>query len=154
LYERIGVGYAASSGSIVAIEVDKASGTVTILDGATVLDCGRALVPEQVIGQAEGGFAMGAGYALYEDLPLYEDGPGNGSWNLDRYRVPRASDLPVWKLEIDVLPPLGPTDVPKGIGELISIPVPPALLNALADAIGHRFDRLPVTAAMIKAALP
>jgi CO/xanthine dehydrogenase Mo-binding subunit len=67
--------------------------------------------------------------------------------------VPRASDLPVWKLDIEVLPPLGPTDVPKGIAELVSIPVAPAILNAIADAIGKRFDALPVTPDKIKAAL-
>ena len=131
---------------VVAVEIDKATGAVSILDAVTVLECGRALVPQQVAGQAEGGFAMGVGYALHEHLPLYEDGPGNGTWNLDRYRVPRASDLPVWNLEIDVLPPLGPTDVPKGIAELVMIPVAPAILNAIADAIGKRFDALPVTA--------
>ncbi len=59
--------------------------------------------------------------------------------------MPRASDLPVWKLAIDVLPPLGPTDVPKGIAELVMIPVAPAILNAIADATGKRFDALPVT---------
>ena len=134
-------------------EIDKASGAVAILDAVTVLECGRALVPQQVAGQAEGGFAMGAGYALHEYLPLYEAGPGDGTWNLDRYRVPRASDLPVWKLDIEVLPPLGATDVPKGIAELVSIPVAPAILNAIADATGKRFDALPVTPDKIKAAL-
>ena len=153
LYERIGVGYSSASGCVVAVEVDRASGAVAIRDAVTVLECGRALVRQQVAGQAEGGFAMGAGYALHEYLPLYETGPGNGTWNLDRYRVPRASDLPVWNLEIDVLPPLGPTDVPKGIAELVSIPVAPAILNAIADATGKQFDALPVTAETIKAAL-
>ena len=153
LYERIGVGYTSASGSVVAVEIDRTTGAVAILEAATVLECGRALVPQQVAGQAEGGFAMGAGYALYEYLPLYEGGPGDGTWNLDRYRVPRASDLPVWKLDIEVLPPLGPTDVPKGIAELVSIPVAPAILNAIADAIGKRFDALPVTPDKIKAAL-
>ncbi len=96
---------------------------------------------------------MGVGYALHEHLPLYEDGPGNGTWNLDRYRVPRASDLPIWKFEAEVLPALGPTDVPKGIAELVSIPVAPAILNAIADATGKRFYALPMTAATIKAAM-
>jgi CO/xanthine dehydrogenase Mo-binding subunit len=153
LYERVDVGYTSASGSVVALEINKATGAVVILDAATVLECGRALVPQQVAGQAEGGFAMGAGYALHEYLPLYEDGPGNGTWNLDRYRVPRISDLPIRNLEIDVLPPLGPTDVPKGIAELVSIPVAPAIINAIADAIGKHFDALPVTAEKIKAAL-
>jgi CO/xanthine dehydrogenase Mo-binding subunit len=153
LFERIAVGYTSACGSVVAVEVDRATGAVSIVDAATVLECGRALVPEQVAGQAEGGFAMGAGYALYENLPLYEDGPGNGSWNLDRYRVPRASDLAVWNLKLDVLAPLGPTDVPKGMGEVVMIPVVPAILNAIADATGTRFYELPVTAEKIRAAL-
>jgi CO/xanthine dehydrogenase Mo-binding subunit len=153
LFERIAVGYTSAGGTVVAIEIDRATGAVTIVDAVTVLECGRALVPEQVVGQAQGGFAMGAGYALYEYLPLYEDGPGNGNWNLDRYRVPRASDLAVWNLKIEVLPPLGPTDVPKGIGELVMIPVAPAILNAIADATGKRFHELPVTAEKIRAAL-
>jgi CO/xanthine dehydrogenase Mo-binding subunit len=153
LFERIGVGYTSAAGTVVAVEIDRTTGAVVIVDAVTVLECGRALVPEQVAGQAEGGFAMGAGYALYEYLPLYEDGPGNGGWNLDRYQVPRASDLPVWTLAIDVLPPLGPTDVPKGIAELVMIPAVPAILNAIADATGKRFNVLPVTAENIRAAL-
>ena len=50
-------------------------------------------------------------------------------------------------------PELGPTDVPKGIAELMMIPVAPAILNALSDALGTRFSSLPVTAEQIKAAL-
>ena len=153
LYERIAVGYTSACGSVVALEVDRKTGVVSIVDAVTVLECGRQLVPQQVAGQAEGGFAMGAGYALYENLPLYEDGPGNGTWNLDRYRVPRASDLAVWNLKIDVLPPLGPTDIPKGMGEVVMIPVAPAILNAIADATGKRFYELPVTAENLMAAL-
>jgi CO/xanthine dehydrogenase Mo-binding subunit len=151
--ERIDVGYAGAAGTIVALEIDRASGAVTILDGVTVLECGRAIVPELVEGQAEGGFAMGVGYALFESLPLYEDGPGNGQWNLDQYTIPRGSDLPVWSYSTDVLPPLGPTDVPKGIAELVMCPVPAAILNAISDATGKRFASLPVTADAIKAAL-
>jgi CO/xanthine dehydrogenase Mo-binding subunit len=150
--ERIDVGYAGAAGTIVAVEIDRKSGAVTILEGVTVMECGRAIVPELVEGQAEGGFAMGVGYALHEYLPLYEDGPGNGQWNLDQYTIPRASDLPVWTYATEVLPPLGPTDVPKGIAELVMCPVPAAVLNAVSDATGKRFASLPVTADMIKAA--
>ena len=110
-------------------------------------------MPEAVSGQAQGGFAQGVGFALSEYLPLFGDGPGNGNWNLDRYHVPRASDLPLWNLEIEVLPPLGPTDVPKGIAEVVMIPIAPALLNAIYDAVGRRFTSLPVTTAAIKEAL-
>lgn len=151
--ERIDVGYAGAAGTIVALEIDRASGAVTILEGVTVLECGRAVVPELVEGQAEGGFAMGVGYALLEALPLYEDGPGNGQWNLDQYTIARASDLPVWSYTTDILPPLAPTDAPKGIAELVMCPVPAAILNAISDATGKRFVSLPVTADTIKAAL-
>lgn len=151
--ERIDVGYAGAAGTIVAVEIDKASGAVAILEGVTVMECGRAIVPELVEGQAEGGFAMGVGYALHEYLPLYEDGPGNGQWNLDQYTIPRASDLPVWTYTTDILPQAGAADVPKGIAELVMCPVPAAVLNAISDATGKRFRRLPVTSEMIKAAL-
>jgi len=55
-----------------------------------------------VLGQAQGGFAMGVGYALLESLPLYEDGPGNGKWNLDQYRIARGSELPLNGLAVEV----------------------------------------------------
>jgi CO/xanthine dehydrogenase Mo-binding subunit len=96
---------------------------------------------------------MGVGYALLESLPLYEGGPGDGKWNLDRYTITRASDLPMSDLEIEVLPPLAPNDTPKGIAEVVMIPVVPAILNAIHDATGHRFRSLPVTEAMIKGVL-
>ena len=96
---------------------------------------------------------MGVGQALLEFLPLYEDGPGNGRWNLGRYVVARASDLPLRDLEIEVLPPLSPADPPKGIAEVVMIPIIPALLGAIHDATGHRFQSLPVTSAMLKGVL-
>ena len=80
-----------------------------------MFECGQALVPEIVIGQAQGGFAMGVGYALLETLPLYEDGPGNGKWNLGQYVVARGSDLPLHELEIEVLPPVDANE-PEGHG--------------------------------------
>ena len=96
---------------------------------------------------------MGVGYTLLESLPPYEDGPGNGQWNLGQYLVARGSDLPLRDLEIEMLPPLSPDEPPKGIAEVVMIPVVPALLNAIHDAIGHRFPALPVTPAMLKGAL-
>ena len=153
LFQRFGTNYVAACGSIAAVEIERSTGAVKIVDAYTVLECGRALVPEAVSAQAQGGFAQGVGFALTEYLPLLDGGPGNGDWNLDRYQVPRASDLPLWKLEIEVLPPLGPTDVPKGIAEVVMIPIVPALLNAIYDATGRRFTSLPVTAAAIREAL-
>ena len=153
LFQRFGTNYVAACGCLAAVEIERSTGALRIVDAYSILECGRALVPQLVSGQAQGGFAQGVGFALSEYLPLLEGGPGNGEWNLDRYRVPRASDVPLWNLEIEVLPPLGPTDVPKGIAEVVMIPIAPALLNAIYDAIGRRFTSLPVTATAIKEAL-
>ena len=110
---------------------------------------GQALVPEVVLGQVQGGFAMGVGYALLESLPPFEGGPGNGQWNLGQYLVARGSDLPLRDVEIEMLPPLTPDEPPKGMAEVVMIPIVPALLNAIHDAIGHRFPMLPVTQDML-----
>jgi CO/xanthine dehydrogenase Mo-binding subunit len=151
--ERIGTTYSSVCGTLVRIEIDRKTGSVRVAKGYSAVECGQALVPEVVVGQAQGGFAMGVGYALLELLPLYEDGPGDGKWNLGRYVIARASDLPMNDLEIEVLPPLAPNDTPKGMAELVMIPIVPAILNAIYDATGHRFQSLPVTQAMIKGVL-
>lgn len=150
---RIGTTYTSLCGTIVRVEIERATGALRIAKAYSVLECGRALVPEVVRGQAQGGFAMGVGYALLESLPLYEDGPGNGQWNLGQYVVARGSDLPLHDLEIDMLAPLTPDEPPKGIAEVVMIPVVPAILNAIFDATGKRFHTLPVTPSMLKEAL-
>jgi CO/xanthine dehydrogenase Mo-binding subunit len=138
--------------TLVRVEIERATGVLRIAKAYSVLECGKALVPEIVLGQAQGGFAMGVGYALIETLPPYEDGPGNGQWNLGQYLVARGSDLPLHDLEIEVLPPVTPDEPPKGIAEVVMIPVVPALLNAIHDATGRRFQSLPVSANMLKGA--
>jgi CO/xanthine dehydrogenase Mo-binding subunit len=138
---------------LVRVEIARATGALRIAKAYSVFECGKPLVPEIVLGQAQGGFAMGVGYALFESLPLYEGGPGNGQWNLGQYLVARGSDLPLGDLEIEVLPPVTPDEPPKGIAEVVMIPVVAALLNAIFDATGHRFRSLPVTQSMLKGVL-
>ncbi|GJE19286.1 xanthine dehydrogenase family protein molybdopterin-binding subunit [Methylobacterium marchantiae] len=150
---RIGTTYGAACGTLVRVEIERTSGAITIARAYTILECGNALVPEVVKGQAQGGFAMGVGYALLETLPPFEDGPGNGRWNLGQYVVARGSDLPLHDFEVEMLPPLTPDEAPKGIAEVVMIPVVPALLNAIFDATGHRFQSLPVSPSMLKGAL-
>jgi CO/xanthine dehydrogenase Mo-binding subunit len=152
-YNRIGSAFTSLCGTLVRIEIERATGMLRIAKGYSVLECGQMLVPQVVLGQAQGGFAMGVGYALLESLPLYEDGPGNGQWNLGDYVIARGSDLPLHDLEIEVLPPISPREGPKGMAELVMIPVVPALLIAIFDATGRRFQSLPVTQGMLKGAL-
>jgi len=150
---RSGPAHTAQCGTLVRVEIERATGALRIAKAYSVLECGQALVPEVVRGQAQGGFAMGVGFALLESLPPYEGGPGNGKWNLGQYVVARASDLPLGGLEIEVLPPVTPDEKPKGMAEVVMIPVVPAILNAIFDATGHRFRSLPVTQAMLKGVL-
>jgi CO/xanthine dehydrogenase Mo-binding subunit len=145
--------YTSICGTLVRIEIERATGALRIAKAYSVFECGQALVPQVVLGQAQGGFAMGVGYTLLETLPPYEGGPGNGQWNLGQYLVARGSDLPLHDLEIEMLPPLTPDEPPKGMAEVVMIPVVPALLNAIFDATGRRFQSLPVTQAMLKGVL-
>ena len=65
-FNRIGAAYTSLCGTVVRIEIERATGALRIAKAYSVLECGQALVPEVVLGQAQGGFAMGVGYALLE----------------------------------------------------------------------------------------
>ena len=147
------VTYYSAVGTLVELAVNQASGEVAVLSHHTIMECGNQISPQLVSGQLQGGLAMGIGHALHEFLPLYEDGPGNGTWNFNRYHLPRASEVAVWTQTGDVLLPLSETDPPKGIAEVVMIPVVAAIVNGIAHAIGHRFNDLPVTPHPIQEAL-
>jgi CO/xanthine dehydrogenase Mo-binding subunit len=152
-FNRIGTSYTSLCGAVVRIEIERATGALRIAKAYTVFESGQALVPEVVLGQAQGGYAMGVGYALLENLPPYEGGPGNGQWNLGQYLIARGSDLSLHDHEIEILPPLTPDEPPKGLAEVVMIPIVPALVNAIFDATGRRFQSLPVTQTMLKGVL-
>jgi CO/xanthine dehydrogenase Mo-binding subunit len=139
------VTYYTAIGALVELAVDEGSGKVAILAHHSIAECGTQLTPQLVSGQIQGGTAMGIGHALYESLPLYEDGPGDGTWNFNRYHLPLARDVAVWTQTAEVLPPISPTDPAKGLAEVVMIPVVGAIVNGIAHAIGHRFADLPVT---------
>jgi CO/xanthine dehydrogenase Mo-binding subunit len=143
------VGYNTSVGTLVEIAVDATNGKVAVLNHHTILECGNMLVPELVSGQIQGCLATGIGLALHEEMPLYEDGPGNGTWNFNRYKLPRGSDVAVWRQTAEVLPPLSDSEPPKGMAEVVAIPIMAGIVNGIAHAIGHRFRSLPVTAGQI-----
>src|SRR5882757_5106153 len=100
---RFGSIYTAMCATLVRVEIVRATGALRIAKAYSVFECGKALVPEIVLGQAQGGFAMGVGYVFLETLPPYEGGPGNGQWNLGQYLIARGSDLPLRDLEMEVL---------------------------------------------------
>jgi CO/xanthine dehydrogenase Mo-binding subunit len=147
------VGYSTAVGTLAELVVDAGSGKVTLLNHHTILDCGTMLVPDLVSGQIQGGIATGIGLALHEHMPLYEDGPGNGTWNFNRYHLPRGSDVAVWTQSAEILPPLSDDEPPKGMAEAVVMPIMSATVNGIAHAIGHRFRTLPVTPDQILAVL-
>ena len=138
---------------LVELNVNTFTGQVEIMSHHSLMDPGTMIVPELVSGQLQGGAAMGIGHALMEELPLYEDGPGDGTWNFNRYILPRAKDVAVWTQTADYLPPLSETSPPKGMAELGMIPIVAAISNAVTHAVGKRFYELPITPEKIKAAL-
>lgn len=148
-----GVTYYAPMATLAEIVVDTATGDVTILSHHSIMECGTQIVPELVSGQIQGGIAMGIGHVLKEYLPLYEDGPGNGTWNWNRYELPRSKDVAVWTQTAEILNPLSETDPPKGIAEVVMIAIVPAVANAISHAIGKRFYDLPITPEKIRGAL-
>ena len=145
-----GTVYYAPCATMVEMAVATGSGEARLLSHKSWLECGTQIVPELVSGQMQGGIAMGIGHALYEDLPLGPEGPGNGKWGLSRYRLPRAADVAVWTQTGHVLPALSEQDPPKGMAEVVMIPVVAACGNAIAHATGKRLYRTPFTPERIR----
>jgi CO/xanthine dehydrogenase Mo-binding subunit len=141
----------APSGVLVAVEIGPRDFSPRVVDVQLLVDAGKVLQPDLLLGQAQGGIAMGIGYALLEDLPLEAGGAGDGRWNLDRYHVALSADLPLARMGITPLP-TGETTA-KGIAEAVLCPIAPAIGNAIAHATGKRFRALPITAADIARAL-
>ncbi|HYD99081.1 MAG TPA: molybdopterin cofactor-binding domain-containing protein [Alphaproteobacteria bacterium] len=135
----------AGSGCLAAVEVDRRTRRIRVVGLHGLLDAGRIHQEQLVRGQFEGGVAMGIGYALLEHLPPLAEGPGKGDWNLDRYHVAMARDMPLGALSLDILPPLAGDSPGKGIAEAVLCPVAPAIANAVADATGQRVRSLPIT---------
>src|SRR5690625_3603839 len=138
---------------LVELNVNTFTGEVEIMRHHNIVDPGMMVVPELVSGQQQGGVAMGIGHALMEEFPMYADGPGDGTWNFNRYTLPRSSDVAVWAQTAEFLPPLTETSPPKGMGEVVMLPVIAAIGNAIAHAIGHRIYDLPWTADKIQKVL-
>ena len=137
---------------IVDVEVDPETGKVEILRYTAVQDAGKAIYPNYVESQMQGGVAQGVGWALNEEYLYDEQGRLiNSSW-LD-YRMPVALDLPMIDAIIVEVPNPGHPYGVRGVGEVPIVPPPAAIANAIHQAIGIRMNVLPMTPARIVAAL-
>ncbi|MDE0008490.1 MAG: molybdopterin-dependent oxidoreductase, partial [Gammaproteobacteria bacterium] len=126
------------------VEVDEETGRVTVLGFTAIQDAGKAIHPDYVEGQMQGGAAQGIGWALNEEYIYDADGVLENPGFLD-YRVPVASDLPMIDTEIVEVPnPNHPFGV-RGCGETPIVAPLAAVGNAVSRAIGKRMTELPLS---------
>jgi carbon-monoxide dehydrogenase large subunit len=132
-YDPLNFSYPAGA-HICEIEIDPETGVSRVVKFTVVDDVGRVINPMIVEGQVHGGVAQGIGQALLESCIYDENGQLlNGSY-MD-YTMPRADDLPSFDVAtFEVLSPLNPLGV-KGCGEVGAIGSPPAVINAVVDAL-------------------
>ena len=144
-----GPGFAAH---ICDIEVDKETGTSSVVRYTAIQDVGKAVHPSFVEGQMQGGAAQGIGWALNEEYVYDADGAMTNAGFLD-YRMPVASDLPmIDTVLVEVANPLHPYGV-RGVGEVPIVPPLAAVANAVRAATGIRFTELPLSPPRVLAAL-
>jgi CO/xanthine dehydrogenase Mo-binding subunit len=124
------------------VEVDTETGQVKVLKVIAAHDVGRAINPLALQGQIDGGIVMGIGNALTEEF-AHEQGVPYAQW-LARYKMPSIKHTPEIKsFIVEHEASTGPYGA-KGVGEISSIPITPAITNAIYNACGVRVRRLPV----------
>ena len=137
---------------VVDVEVDSETGKVEILRYTAVQDAGKAIHPDYVEGQIQGGAVQGIGWALNEEYVYNDSGVMLNSSFLD-YRMPTTLDLPmIDTVIVEVANPNHPYGV-RGVGEVPIVPPMAAISNAIYDAIGIRMNDLPMSPDKILEAL-
>jgi len=124
------------------VDVDSELGLVKVVEIATAQDVGKALNPQAVEGQLEGGIAQGLGLAVMEEIQIVDGKVRNPSFT--DYLIPTVLDMP--PVRLDVLE-LGHPDSPyglRGIGEPPTISSTPAIVAAIRAATGRPLTRVPV----------
>ena len=132
---------------ICVVDIDRGTGQVKVRRFVAVDDCGNIINPMIVDGQIHGGLTMGLAPALYEEISYDENGNNLAGTFLD-YLVPTALETPSWETDKTVTPsphhPIGA----KGVGESATVGAPPAIANAVVDALWHlgvRHVDIPIT---------
>src|SRR3954471_20553913 len=137
---------------ICEVEVDPETGTTEIVAWTAVDDFGTVINPMIVEGQVHGGIAQGVGQALCERT-VYDDKGQLVTGSFMDYCMPRAQDLPSFKIETAATRcPGNPLGI-KGCGEAGAIAAPAAVINAITDAIGTENLTMPATAQTVWSAL-
>jgi carbon-monoxide dehydrogenase large subunit len=125
-----------SGAHVAVVEVDTETGATDIIKYIAVDDCGTVINPMIVDGQVHGGVTQGIAEALFEEA-RYDDLGNLMTSTMTTYLVPSAAEVPSFTLDRTSTPsttnPLGV----KGIGEAGTIAAPPAVVNAVIDAVSH-----------------
>ena len=136
----------------VEVEVDLDTGKVRVVRGVAAFDVGKAINPEMVKAQMEGGFVQGLSSALFEGMQLKEGVLQNSSF-VD-YRIATSTDIPedIHTIIVEVPQDDGPWGA-RGIGEHAMVPTVPAVANAIFDAVGIRLEGPPFTSEKVYLAM-
>ena len=132
---------------IAVVDIDSGTGEVKVRRFVAVDDCGNIINPMIVEGQIHGGLTQGLAPALFEEISYDDEGNITGGSFME-YLVPTAVETPHWETDKTVTPsphhPLGA----KGVGESPTVGAPPAIANAVVDALSHlgvRHLDIPIT---------
>ena len=137
---------------LVDVEVDPETGFTKVLRYTVFQDAGKAVHPDYVEGQMQGGAVQGIGWALNEEYIYGADGRLQNPGFLD-YRIPVASDLPNIETVILEIPNPGHPYGVRGVGETPIVPPLAAIANAVSRAAGVRLTELPMSPPRILKAL-
>lgn len=129
---------------VVDLEVDTETGEVRILKVICANDVGKAINPQQIVGQIEGAVVQAAGYTLLENF-IQNNGYVHTNM-LSSYLIPTALDVPeeIDSLILEYPDPIGPYGA-RGMGEMPFMPLAPAIMDAIYNATGVWFDVFPLT---------
>jgi carbon-monoxide dehydrogenase large subunit len=121
---------------ICVVDIDKGTGQVKVRRFVAVDDCGTIINPMVVDGQIHGGLTMGLAPALYESIWYDEQGNMHGGTLMD-YLLPTSMETPAWETDKTVTPSPHHPFGAKGVGESATVGAPPAIANAVVDALSH-----------------
>ncbi len=137
---------------VVEVEVDIETGHIRATNVIVADDVGHAVNPQQVQGQIEGAVVQAQGYAVLENF-VHQNGYVQTPY-LSNYLIPTVLDVPekVKSVILEYPDPIGPWGA-RGMAEMPYLPYAPALISAVEDAIGIRFDEFPLTPERVLKAL-
>jgi aerobic carbon-monoxide dehydrogenase large subunit len=121
---------------ICVVDIDSGTGAVKVRRFVAVDDCGKIINPLIVEGQIEGGLTMGLAPALFEEI-VYDENGQNLTGTMADYLLPTAVESPKWELGKTITPSPHHPFGAKGVGESPTVGAPPAIANAVVDALWH-----------------